>query len=146
MALEALLARLDGRAVTSVTDGAIADVTGKPDPESVSTPLKLVAVTSVTCVTPQIDNGRGTAGEVANASEVFEFAQNGDYTTDQEAHRQRCWQAFQRNAKPILDAPRSNRKAMLAWYQSEAAARYGEATAADMAGSLRNWIDVRGVH
>lgn len=146
MALEALLARLDGRAVTSVTDGAIADVTGKPDPESVSTPLKLVAVTSVTCVTPQIDNGRGTAGEVANASEVFEFAQNSDYTTDQEAHRQRCWQAFQRNAQRILAAPPFNRNALIKKYRADACVRYGEATAADMAGSLRNWIDVRGVH
>jgi len=39
MALDALLSRLEGRAVTPVTAGAIADVTPKPAPMLVCTPV-----------------------------------------------------------------------------------------------------------
>lgn len=78
--------------------------------------------------------------------DAFDFVQNDDYVIDQEAHRQRCWQAFRNNAQRILAAPPFNRNALIKQYRADACVRYGEATAADMAGSLRNWIDVRGVH
>lgn len=48
MALDALLARLEGRAVTPVTSDAIADVTPKPAP--------ILACTPVTSVTAQNDD------------------------------------------------------------------------------------------
>lgn len=83
---------------------------------------------------------------IVAAHDAFDFVQNDDYLIDQEAHRQRCWQAFQNNAQRILAAPPFNRDALIKQYWSKACVRHGEATAADMTGSLRNWIDVRGVH
>lgn len=53
MALDALLARFEGRAVTSVTAGATPDVTPKPAPAK--------ACTSVTSVTAQNDDTAGKA-------------------------------------------------------------------------------------
>ena len=53
MTLDALLARLEGRAVTSVTHGAIADVTPKPAP--------MLACTPVTSVTVEHDDTAGNA-------------------------------------------------------------------------------------
>ena len=64
MALDALLARLKGRAVTPVTDGAIADVTPKPATILASTPLTFSSVTCVTCVTSKNDyTAREATGE-----------------------------------------------------------------------------------
>ena len=60
MALDALLARLEGRVVTSVTDGAIPNVTPKPAMILVSTPLTCSPVTCVTSVTAKNDD---TVGE-----------------------------------------------------------------------------------
>ena len=53
MALDALLARLEGRAVTSVTADVTPDVTPKPAP--------MLACTPVTSVTAQNDDAAGTA-------------------------------------------------------------------------------------
>ncbi|MBI4291287.1 MAG: hypothetical protein HY661_07410 [Betaproteobacteria bacterium] len=73
-----------------------------------------------------------------------------DATAMQEARwqvdRERCWRAFLRNAKQILEAPAHQREKLLALYQFEATRRYGQAAGADMAGSLRSWIKARGVH
>ena len=64
MALDALLARLEGRAVTPVTDGAIADVTPKPATILASTPLTFSSVTCVTSVTSKNDDtAREATGE-----------------------------------------------------------------------------------
>ncbi len=63
-----------------------------------------------------------------------------------QAGRERCWRAFLRNAKRVLDAPEAHRDALLTRYQQEAVLRYGEATGRDMAGSLRSWIEAGRVH
>ncbi len=64
MALDALLARLEGRVVTSVTDGAIPNVTPKPAMILVSTPLTCSPVTCVTPVTAKKDDtAREATGE-----------------------------------------------------------------------------------
>lgn len=60
-----------------------------------------------------------------------------------QADRERAWRAFLRNAERFLAAPRQDWVGMLAQYQAEAAARYGGATARDMAGSLRKWIEAK---
>lgn len=51
MALDALLARLEGRKVTPVTDRAVPDVTPKLPTTLVPTPVTCRIVTPVTCVT-----------------------------------------------------------------------------------------------
>jgi hypothetical protein len=63
-----------------------------------------------------------------------------------QADGERCWRAFLRNAKRVLDAPAAHRDALIARYRQEAVLRYGEATGRDMTRSLRNWIDARRVH
>lgn len=60
--------------------------------------------------------------------------------------REQCWRVFLHNAQRILAAPISRRAALLADYQAQAARRYGEATAQDMAGTMHNWIAGKGVH
>ena len=60
MALDALLARLEGRAVTAVTADVTPDVTPKPATIQASAPLRCSPVTSVTSVTANNDD---TAGE-----------------------------------------------------------------------------------
>lgn len=68
MALDALLARLEGRTVTRVTAGTTADVTLKPNPKLSPTPLNCVPVTSVTPVTAKNDNraGNATSDQLSN--------------------------------------------------------------------------------
>ena len=61
MALDALLARLEGRVVTPVTDGAISNVTPKPAMILVSTPVTCSPVTCVTSVTAKNDDTVGEA-------------------------------------------------------------------------------------
>ena len=56
------------------------------------------------------------------------------------ADRERAWRAFLRNARCILDAAEGARAGLLARYQAEAESRYGDATAASMAGTMRAWI------
>ena len=64
MALDALLARLERRSVTSVTDGVTPDVTRKPAAIAVSKPLRCSPVTSVTPVTAKKDDtAREATGE-----------------------------------------------------------------------------------
>jgi len=63
-----------------------------------------------------------------------------------QADRERCWRGFLRNAERILDAPAHTRAVLLAQYQAEAGRRYGQAAGEIMAGTMRNWIEVRGVH
>ena len=63
-----------------------------------------------------------------------------------QADRERCWRVFMGNAERILNVPAARRETMLADYRARAAQRYGEATARDMAGTLRNWVNGRGVH
>jgi hypothetical protein len=62
------------------------------------------------------------------------------------ADRERCWRAFLRNAERILKASRGRRESLHADYQAEATQRYGEATARDMAASMRSWIAAKAVH
>ena len=65
MALDALLARLERRSVTSVTDGVTPDVTRKPAAIAVSKPLRCSPVTSVTPVTAKKDDtAREATGEL----------------------------------------------------------------------------------
>ena len=63
MALDALLARLEGRVVTPVTDGAISNVTPKPAMILVHTPLTCSPVTCVTSVTSVTAKNDDTVGE-----------------------------------------------------------------------------------
>jgi hypothetical protein len=60
-------------------------------------------------------------------------------TALREAHlcigRARAWSTFIANAGRILAAPAADRTSLLARYRTEAAARYGEATARTMAGA-----------
>ena len=87
MALDALLARLEGRAVTPVTDGAIADVTPKPATILASTPLTFSSVTSVTCVTcvtsKNDDPAANGAGDVITAGQAAAIARKGATTTEE---------------------------------------------------------------
>lgn len=62
------------------------------------------------------------------------------------AHREQCWRVFLVNAQRILEAPMHRRNEMLANYQGEASRRYGEATARDIAGTMRNWIAGKAAH
>jgi len=104
--------------------------------------------------------------------DTFEFAPPSDPTDDEASHervaimmedngwdeatalqearwdvdRQTCWQRFLRNAQRILNAPETLREGLLALYQEEATARYGDRTGADMAASLRNWVAKSGLH
>lgn len=57
------------------------------------------------------------------------------------ADRERAWRVFIANAGRILAATEGRRAALLDRYHIEAAARYSEATAATMAGSMRGWIE-----
>jgi hypothetical protein len=57
-----------------------------------------------------------------------------------QADRERAWRAFIRNAKRILTASEGQRAALLDQYRAEAAGRYGEVTAATMAGTMCRWI------
>lgn len=96
MALDALLARLEGRVVTPVTADAIADVTPKPAP--------MLACTPVTPVTPQNDNTAGEATSeplsdpamegrrprVLAEPETFTFTPPGDPANDAEAVSERA--------------------------------------------------------
>ena len=50
------------------------------------------------------------------------------------------------NTERILKAPDARREALLAGYQAEAARRYGEASARDMAASMRTWIAAKWIH
>ena len=63
-----------------------------------------------------------------------------------QADRERCWRAFLRNAERVLAAPEGERSGLLTIYAAEASARYGERTGADMAASLRGWVNARAVH
>ena len=63
-----------------------------------------------------------------------------------EEHRERCWLAFLDNASAILARPRRDQDSLLHRYEEEAARLYGVGTAADMAASLRSWIEARRVH
>lgn len=63
-----------------------------------------------------------------------------------QADRERCWRAFLCNAERILAAPEGERSGLLTIYAAEASARYGKRTGADMAASLRGWINARAVH
>jgi len=57
-----------------------------------------------------------------------------------QADREKAWRAFLLNAKRLLAAPEGERAALLDRYRAEAAKRYGEATAATMAETMRRWI------
>ena len=63
-----------------------------------------------------------------------------------QADRERCWRAFLRNAACVLVAPEGERAGLLAIYAAEASRRYGERSGADMAASLRGWVNARAVH
>lgn len=113
------------------------------------------------------------ATEASRQRELFEFTPPGDPANDDEAlqervaimmegngwdaatalqearwqaDRERCWRSFLRNAKRVLEAPPAQREGLLVRYQEEASRRYGERTGADMAGSLRCWVEARRVH
>ena len=60
-----------------------------------------------------------------------------------QAARERAWRAFLCNARRILNAPEAARTGFLDRYRAEAEVRYGEATAATMAGAMRHWITAR---
>jgi hypothetical protein len=68
-------------------------------------------------------------------------------TTLREAHlcigRARAWSTFVANAGRILAAPAADQASLLAHYRTEAAARYGEATARTMAAEMQHWIASR---
>lgn len=72
MALDTLLARLEGRAVTPVTDGAIADVTPKPPTRVASTPQTCPTVTCVTAVTAENEDTAGNATNEPRADPAME--------------------------------------------------------------------------
>lgn len=57
-----------------------------------------------------------------------------------QADRERSWAAFMRNATVILRAPANHRDALLEAYHVQAASRYDERTALQMASSLRSWV------
>jgi len=57
--------------------------------------------------------------------------------------RARTWSTFIANVGRILAAPETNQPDLLACYQAEAAARYGEETARTMAAEIQNWIAAR---
>ncbi|MGA8055964.1 MAG: hypothetical protein WCA12_19260 [Burkholderiales bacterium] len=65
-------------------------------------------------------------------------------TALREAHlcigRARAWSTFIANAGRILAAPAADQGRLLARYRTEAAARYGEATARTMAAEMQHWI------
>ncbi len=116
------------------------------------------------------ENKTGILAELARGPELFDFAPPADPENDAEAleeragivaegcgmepaqalqearrqaDRERAWRAFIGNAKRILDAPESARKALVNRYGAEAAERYGEPTAAAMAEAMRGWIAAR---
>lgn len=125
-------------------------------------------------VRPSPCNTQQTVAEVNSAAdEVFIFSAPGDHANDDEplqervaimmegngwdevtaareahwqADKERCWRGFLRNAQIVLDAPESNREGLLARYQVEAAARYGQAAGSIMAHEFRGWVMARRVH
>jgi hypothetical protein len=62
-----------------------------------------------------------------------------------QAQQENRWRAFLRNAQRVLQAPESQRRNLLGIYQVEAARRYGDVLAREMAQTLRLWIE-RMVH
>lgn len=157
MALDALLARLESRTVTSVTSDKTLDVTPRP--------AQIVVCTSVTSVTAQNDVKASNDA----SGRAFTFSPPGDPANDDEAlqervaimmesgidadtalrearwnaDRERCWRGLLRNAQHILNAPLSQRGDLLAQYRKEAIRRNGDLTGDNMADSLRAWIAAR---
>jgi hypothetical protein len=116
------------------------------------------------------ENKPGILAELARNPELFDFAPPADPESDREAIEERAgiiaegcgmepaqalqealwradgeraWRAFISNAKRILSAPEGDRTALLHRYGREAAGRYGERAAADMACTMRGWIKTR---
>jgi hypothetical protein len=169
MTLSALIRKRDPGKVAT----AIPAIFATQPVEVAATVARIATVAVANSPSPKTASMPEPAVEAANVSEVFCFSPPVDPTNDDEAlqervaimmegngwdaaralqearwaaDRERCWRAFLRNAQRVLEAPAHKRDVLLTLYQVEAARRYGQAAAVNMACGLRAWVKARGVH